>query len=69
MITECVVNKNNYAKLKNTGCWKPYDPFKNANGELNCLHNCNPCNMKNAPCLNACCEPGLGCCAPSRRRR
>jgi hypothetical protein len=61
MSSECFTPRSNYAKLKNTGCWKPYQPLAKATIQPppNCLHQCGGCNMKTAPCPNRCCGKGM----------
>ena len=57
-MSECSGPRGNYARLKNTGCYVPYNPMAKVNAQppANCLHSCNGCNMKNAPCSNRCCN-------------
>ena len=45
-MSECS-NRGHYAKLKNTGCYVPFDPLRRVrvNPPVNCLHNCNGCGQ------------------------
>ena len=54
-MSECS-NRGHYARLKNTGCYVPYDPLRRVkvNPPVNCLHGCGGCNMK-YPSAGACC--------------
>lgn len=56
-MSECSGPRGNYARLKNTGCYVPYNPMAKVNAQppAPCLHDCKGCNMKNAPCANRCC--------------
>ena len=47
--------KSSYSKLKNTGCFIPYNPVAKANGKLQCLHSCNGCNPQSQPCASRKC--------------
>lgn len=57
-MSECSGPQGNYARLKNTGCYKAYNPMDKVNTQppANCLHNCAGCNMRSAPCANRCCN-------------
>lgn len=54
----CKVPNSSYAKMKNTGCYKPYNPLEKVTVQppVACLHTCSGCNMNNAPCASKCCK-------------